>query len=64
MFLNIVAEVFCTIKGAMIVPRLGIIRLARLGVIQPPDTVGGATSMEYMETSDVRYWLLYRYPIS
>lgn len=33
-FLNIVAEVFCPIKGAMIVSNEGIIRLARLRVIR------------------------------
>lgn len=33
-FLNIVAEVFCPIKGAMIVSSEGIIRLARLRVIR------------------------------
>lgn len=62
MFLNIVAEVFCTIKGAMIVPSQGIIRLARLRVIgedlvpsQPPDTVVSAACMECLETGDVRY---------
>lgn len=71
MFPNIVAEEFCAIKGAMIVPSQGIIRLARLRVIredivssQPPDVVVGAACMECMETSHVRYWLLYRYPIS
>lgn len=33
-FLNIVAEVFCTIKGVMIVSSEGIIRLAPLRVTE------------------------------
>lgn len=65
MFLNIVAEVFCAIKGAMIVPSQGITRLVWLRVIggdlvssKPPDMVVGAACVECVEASDVRYWLL------